>query len=211
MRLFLSLAVVLSFSVSGFASHIIGGSITWERTNSNQYIFTLEIVRNCANIQGPVSRTVNGPTGAIQLNRNNALGGSYNLGNCYSGACASGSGFESLVYTSSPVTLTGPIPAAGWEFSHSFCCINSPNENTSAGHSDQLGEDFSVYPNPVQDWLEISLVNNDKKEFTLYNLQGQKLMQFIVSGGRNRIELSSLAKGAYLLKSGGKQVRFVKD
>jgi hypothetical protein len=82
---------------------------------------------------------------------------------------------------------------------------------STIGLSEQLEEDFSVYPNPVQDWLEISLVNNGKKEFTLYNLQGQKLMQFIVSGGRTRIAVASLAKGAYLLKSGGKQVRFVKD
>tara|TARA_R110002050_G_scaffold41813_2_gene101122 strand:+ start:8027 stop:10453 length:2427 start_codon:yes stop_codon:yes gene_type:complete len=146
MRLFLSLALVLIFSVTGSAAHILGGSITWERTSPNQYVFTLELIGDCNPLLASGQSTVSivGPFGSIQLNLDTSLGGSYNLGNCYTGNCAAGAGFESLIYTSSPVTLSGPIPATGWEFFYSWCCYRTLTENTS---SSAVYVSSIMYPN----------------------------------------------------------------
>ena len=52
----------LVFSLSGFASHLKGGEITWDCLGSGQYIFYLKIYRDCNGIpfgSSPIIDSIN--------------------------------------------------------------------------------------------------------------------------------------------------------
>lgn len=72
---------------------------------------------------------------------------------------------------------------------------NTPNENV-------YGRDTKVlfYPNPVRDFLTINHMSPGS-QVTLYDLAGKVVMKQQLSGqGEQRLNLSKLGKGAYLLK-----------
>ena len=66
---------------------------------------------------------------------------------------------------------------------------------------------FTLFPNPVSDLLYISIqADKDNINIELYDLQGRKLNQQIMSFGVNTIDVSSLAPGYYFIKlSDGKK------
>jgi subtilisin family serine protease len=88
----------------------------------------------------------------------------------------------------------------------------------TTGVSDFETEEFRVtlFPNPVSDLLYIS-IQADKSNINveLYDLQGRKLKQEIMSFGVNTIDVSSLASGYYFIKlSDGRKnciKKFVKE
>ena len=67
-------------------------------------------------------------------------------------------------------------------------------------------EKLNVYPNPVSNVLTIG--NAENEDFQIHNLLGQ-----MVLSGKNtqRIDVSELPKGAYFLKIGTQQTKFVKQ
>ena len=79
----------------------------------------------------------------------------------------------------------------------------------TTGVSDFETDEFKVtlYPNPVSDVLYISiLADSDNIAVELYDLQGRKLNQQVISFGVNTIDVSSLASGYYFIKfSDGKR------
>ena len=129
MKKLLLLLASLVFSTGAFATHIMGGEITWECLSSGQYVFTLKVYRDCNGISLS--------TAAQTLNIWN-YPSSPNIVTCnfveqtdISPPCGfpcnnptTGSA-EEFVYISNPVSLTGTPPANGWVFTWDDCCRNT--------------------------------------------------------------------------------------
>jgi hypothetical protein len=60
--------------------------------------------------------------------------------------------------------------------------------------------DIAVYPNPTSNKLIIDGAGNGSWAAELYDLAGEKIINFIVKPGKNQIELHQLPAGSYLLK-----------
>ncbi len=132
-----------------FASHLMGGEITWECQGSGQYIFKLTFYRDCNGINTPpisvalsvfnhpsistinltllsqtdISPTCNGagPTISCAIAESQPLWPT-------SGSPVAGAVQES-VYQSAPITLNGVPPPQGWIFAYSDCCRNASLSN----------------------------------------------------------------------------------
>jgi len=61
---------------------------------------------------------------------------------------------------------------------------------------------FSVYPNPVTDYLQLKIDNYSKEnlKYLLYNNDGQLLNNVKIVGSETRIFMNSLAQSIYFLK-----------
>ncbi len=65
------------------------------------------------------------------------------------------------------------------------------------GNPTVVQDDFSVYPNPVVDWLYVSISDNETiKTISVYNALGQYV---ITTTNQNVINLSALSKGVYFV------------
>nr|WP_315033303.1 T9SS type A sorting domain-containing protein [uncultured Chryseobacterium sp.] len=73
-------------------------------------------------------------------------------------------------------------------------------------------DNVSVYPNPTADYITLRISSKDKpREVSVYDLSGKLVMQKEIN--TDRIDLSSLIKGAYLLtfkNSGLKPIKIIK-
>ena len=58
--------------------------------------------------------------------------------------------------------------------------------------------EFSMYPNPVENMLKVSLLDNRKASFRIYTLTGQKVKSGNLN--QNEINVSSLKSGVYILE-----------
>jgi len=74
---------------------------------------------------------------------------------------------------------------------------------------------FTLFPNPANEVLNVSLRQSEAAFLRIYNLQGQLLREEIVAGPRTLLDVSALPAGAYLLQleSKGKRSakRFIKS
>jgi hypothetical protein len=62
---------------------------------------------------------------------------------------------------------------------------------------------FEIYPNPIDDYTEIKFSENFKQEFyylEILDMHGRIVHSATLKNSRNKVNLSSLAKGIYLLK-----------
>ncbi|UEQ77561.1 T9SS type A sorting domain-containing protein [Chryseobacterium arthrosphaerae] len=57
----------------------------------------------------------------------------------------------------------------------------------------------SIYPNPVSDFLNISLKGNKEEKMEIYNMEGRKVIDAAVGNGRNQINVSGLQPGSYII------------
>ncbi len=59
-----------------------------------------------------------------------------------------------------------------------------------------------VFPNPVLDYLNISIASKNEpiKKITIYNIQGKQILQKTINASQTIINVSSLAKGVYILE-----------
>lgn len=131
-----------------FASHLMGGEITWECQGNGQYIFKLKFYRDCNGINTPnvVALSVfNHPT-ITSINLSlisqtdisptcNTAGPTISCTNAEtqpgwptSGSPVAGAVQES-VFESNPITMTGIPPSQGWIFAYSDCCRNGSVSN----------------------------------------------------------------------------------
>lgn len=124
-----------------FASHGMGGEITWECLGNGQYQFTMKFYRDCNGISAPssVSLSTNHPIGNIPMpkiasNDISPDGILYNgTGSC--ATCIQGGNppipglVEEHIYQSAPITLAGVPPAAGWLFEWGTCCRSASIDN----------------------------------------------------------------------------------
>jgi hypothetical protein len=138
----LNAILILAFFILGIAqqakaSHLTGGSITWECTSAGQYKFRLTLYRDCTGAGAPTTpqTLVNNagvtvscsPTSVTYINSECGALPCAATPNGYIGA------MERHVYVSGPITLTGTPPPAGWEFSWSSCC--RPSSTNLIGQS----------------------------------------------------------------------------
>jgi hypothetical protein len=121
-----TLFFLLLSTTTTFASHILGGSITWECTATGQYQFTLTLYRDCTGV--PLISTTETLTsnagGNISCTK---IATNYYNPECNAPSCSGATipyqmAVEEHVYRSAPVTLTGSPPATGWFFSWNTCC-----------------------------------------------------------------------------------------
>ena len=133
---------------AAFASHLMGGEITWECQGSGKYIFKLKFYRDCNGINTPNSvllSVFNHPTiSQISLNllsqtdispTCNGAGPTISCTNAESqpGWPTSSSpvagAVQESVFQSLPITLAGVPPPQGWIFAYSDCCRNGSLTN----------------------------------------------------------------------------------
>jgi hypothetical protein len=79
------------------------------------------------------------------------------------------------------------------------------NQNTMIDTKDEPQQpDFqaTIFPNPTQDVLNLSIENTNEKGFriALYNLAGQQISQSSFLGNTHQIEVSQLPVGEYILR-----------
>ena len=80
-------------------------------------------------------------------------------------------------------------------------------------------EDFNpnsnivIYPNPTNSILNIKGEFNSLEKIAVYNMLGQVVMENVVSGNENQLNVSSLANGIYQIRfmDSKKTVKFVKE
>ena len=70
-----------------------------------------------------------------------------------------------------------------------------------ATSNENLKTSFLIYPNPVKEYLNI--FTEQKGNSVLYDINGKEIKRFIINNGDNRINLSNLSKGIYILKTTG--------
>lgn len=70
-----------------------------------------------------------------------------------------------------------------------------------------LGNEISVYPNPVNGMMTITL--NAASEVSIFNLMGQKVASFMGNAGVNNYDASSLNSGVYFLQAGSSTQKFI--
>lgn len=146
--------VVLLFFLSGllthsselYASHGMGGEITWTCLPSGQFKFKMKFYRDCNGIDGPLSvdlnTTVPGvPTiNCLKIAQNDispngvASNGTTACPNCPAGGAPPIPGLvEEFIYESAPINLPGIPPAGGWTFSWGTCCRSNSLTNITGG------------------------------------------------------------------------------
>ncbi|MGB0177075.1 MAG: hypothetical protein ACPF9D_07910, partial [Owenweeksia sp.] len=151
MKKILSLFILLFSGISLSALPSDGGSISWKLNSNGAYIFTLNVLRPCALDTGfSTIDSLSGPNGIkIAVFR----AGTDTL-RSYCGVpsdewqCGSGDAniYHWVHYTSAPVSLSGTIPASGWEISHSGCCSRTGLQNTNDTNAVRLRA--IMYPDP---------------------------------------------------------------
>ncbi|MCS7029672.1 MAG: SBBP repeat-containing protein, partial [Bacteroidia bacterium] len=85
--------------------------------------------------------------------------------------------------------------------------VTSLQENTITS---ETKNNFSLYPNPAQNYVIIENYTNSVQEYELSDISGKVLQVYTLPQGKNNIELN-LPKGMYFIRArrGGKAERFV--
>lgn len=84
-------------------------------------------------------------------------------------------------------------------FDHAF--------NLDVVNTAKPSEIISIYPNPAQDVLHISLKEAQPVQATIYSVAGQAVGQRTISAGNNTVKISSLPTGAYYIQLKGEQTK----
>jgi Secretion system C-terminal sorting domain/SprB repeat len=69
----------------------------------------------------------------------------------------------------------------------------SSNDNAASDNN------ISVYPNPASNFVNLNMEAAANSQVTFYNAAGQVVLQKMTEGSQNRIDISNLAKGDYLV------------
>ena len=77
-----------------------------------------------------------------------------------------------------------------------------------ADSEDFIDNAFTAYPNPARDMMNIRLADNTGAVVTFFNMAGENVMQVVVAGSDDDINISELPTGMYniLINDGQKQV-----
>jgi len=151
---FYLLFLLIGFN-KGYASHLLGGEITWvclkSGANTGKYEFYLKVYRDCNGISltttGNVITYFNGTNGAqMGTIAVNMVSQTDISPKCYNAAqqitCGnpqnSPAAVEEFIFKSAPTTITGIPPSGGFIFTWNDCCrsgsITNINNPSSEGH-----------------------------------------------------------------------------
>lgn len=78
--------------------------------------------------------------------------------------------------------------------------------NTDTRDYQMIG--LSIYPNPVTDYLTITL--SESQKVCIYNTMGQEVLNKQLDEGSNTLNLNSMEKGVYLITAGPEKLKIVK-
>ncbi len=150
MKKLIALTLFLFILVSPlYASHLMGGEITWRCNGTGQFVFQVKLYRDCNGVLGPGSVTLstNAPGGSILCSLVTQNDISPQGVGCPS--CASPLGYsyavEEFIYESAPRSLNGTPPTAGWYFYYNDCCRNATIINLASNQTDFTLRAF-MYP-----------------------------------------------------------------
>ncbi len=156
--LLLLLAILCSYS--SFASHGMGGEITWACDGLGNYIFTVKFYRDCNGIPGPASITLSTNVPGVptidcpllsqtDISPDGANGtGNSDCVNCPPVGVGGNGAVEEFVFQSAPTVLPGTPPAAGWFFNWGTCCRSNALNNLPSPSSLGFGLRAKMYPYP---------------------------------------------------------------
>ncbi len=65
--------------------------------------------------------------------------------------------------------------------------------------SNEIHSYFTLYPNPATDVLNITLLNNQIANVTIYNILGVKVIDVILNDTNSEINISELSSGSYIV------------
>jgi hypothetical protein len=150
------------FAQSAFATHLMGGEITWKCLKNGpdigKYIFTMKVYRDCSgttvgtftqNIQVWNHPTItNIPVEFVLSQDVSPQCDPINSGNTVL-SCANGDvgAVEEYIFeTLNPITLTGVPPAQGWQFTWDNCCRNGAITNLTNPSSEGFTLRASMFP-----------------------------------------------------------------
>lgn len=73
-----------------------------------------------------------------------------------------------------------------------------------------ITEQIKVYPNPAKQLLTVDILTKNNLEYTLqvFTMEGKLLLSKMITGSQNRVDISLLSKGSYLLeiKNSGRKI-----
>jgi len=100
--------------------------------------------------------------------------------------------------------FTGPACSSSYkEFTLPFCrkmdTIKTGSSVTN-DHSENNKHLLNPYPNPASEKVTVNTDLPEHSVISIYNLQGQLLLQQPVQPGKTDIDISDLAKGVYILR-----------
>lgn len=159
MRFAISFLILGLTSNSLFASHGMGGELTWT-CQGNAYVFTMKFYRDCNGIPGPsnpaLTTNVPGvpsiPLTQITLTDISPTGsntsGIQPCPVCPAGGVSGGGvgAVHEYVYRSNPVILPGTPPATGWVFAWGECCRSNALTNMVGAGGLSMGIRAVMYP-----------------------------------------------------------------
>jgi len=98
--------------------------------------------------------------------------------------------------------------------SNTYCMLVNTDGTSSIGNIPGFAN-INIYPNPASQMIHIDHANAGTV-LDVYNITGTRLMQTTLQGNKDRIDVSNLASGIYLLRFTGKEgkqgsTRFVKQ
>jgi hypothetical protein len=138
MRTIILLLILILYGLNSYATHLMGGEITWKCLPNGQFQFYMKVYRDCNSgfINIDVSNgiqvynypTPNSPTFSIPITLISLKDISNGCFSCQNPGGSAGA-VEEYLFSSSPITLTGTPPAAGWIFSYDGCCRNAAIDN----------------------------------------------------------------------------------
>ncbi|MBN8695064.1 MAG: PKD domain-containing protein [Bacteroidetes bacterium] len=161
-RFLLLYFVLLMLPLGGFATHIVGGSLTYEQLSGSTYRVTLKLYRDCkpgsAAFPNPVTITIRKNNGTAHTTVNIPFPGASlvppNIDTC---AVNPGICLEEAIYT----TVVSGLPPGngGYHMYYQYCCRNSTLQNIvnplAAGETwyAHIPENASVISNSSPKWV----------------------------------------------------------
>jgi hypothetical protein len=67
-------------------------------------------------------------------------------------------------------------------------------------YTNDLGEEFSIYPNPAQDKINVKVSTTDSYIFELFDINGKLLLKMPLQQEQTQINLQEFSKGVYIYK-----------
>ncbi|HKR06069.1 MAG TPA: T9SS type A sorting domain-containing protein [Bacteroidia bacterium] len=162
MKKYLILLFIIFCSYSSFASHGMGGEITWTCDGTGNYIFQMKFYRDCNGIPGPgsVSLSTNVPgvpnipctlISQTDISPDGGAGtGNSPCVNCPPAGSGGNGAVEEYVFLSAPTVLPGVPPATGWAFWWGDCCRSAALTNIGGAGSIGFALRAKMYPFPGQ-------------------------------------------------------------
>jgi hypothetical protein len=167
----LSALLISSLPFQSFATHYMGGEITWEciptgQANAGKFIFQMRVYRECAGIQFGTTQTLSStsPVGSISMTEvtgwpkdispDCSSNPNFSHITCAGASTPNTGAIEEHLYRSAPIQINGVPPANGWMFYWGSCCRNPATNIVSANNKSwrlraimyPLGGSFNTYP-----------------------------------------------------------------